>query len=127
MKIQKSKIQDDMISSNEILLRGAVMSLVGVLAYFSHEEERQPIVLLGFIMAFFVSIYLHRHFFPLLTAAIFAYVVASLQEYMHVQYVHNIITDTYWAVGNSLLAISFFNFGWNLIFKYKWSKNDDKH
>lgn len=120
----KKKIK---ISYNEILLRVVVMILVCVLVYFSGLKDADKVITLGgFLLSFFVSIYLHRHFFPLMTASIFMYLVASLQNFMLPQYVLESVTKAYWWIGHAFLTVSLANFGINLIFRYKIIKNGDK-
>ena len=123
----KNKINNlkETIDSKEILLRTMLLILTIVLVYYSDSTSRQVINIFGFLIAFFVSIKLHRHFFPLMTATLFMYLVASLQEFMNITYVYSVVTDTYWKLGNGLLIVSILRFTYTLIYKYKIVKNDD--
>ena len=123
----KNKINNlkETIDSKEILLRTMLLILTIVLVYYSDSTSRQVINIFGFLIAFFVSIKLHRHFFPLMTATLFMYLVASLQVFMNITYVYSVVTDTYWKLGNGLLIVSILRFAYTLIYKYKIVKNDD--
>lgn len=117
----KQKINNlkEKITSKEVMLRVIIVILTIILVYYADNTERQLINIIGFLIAFFISIYLHKHFFPLMTAALFFYLVASLQEFWNVRYVYSIITETYWFIGNAFLIVSVVKFAWDLKFKYK--------
>ena len=110
-------------SSKEILLRIIVMVLIIILVFYSGDKERQVVSIFGFLISFFISIYLHKHLFPFMTAAVFMFLVASMQEFWNVNYIDSIFTHTYWIAGNVLLIASLITFGWNLIFNYKIVEN----
>ena len=107
---QKVKNFKEKITSKEVMLRVMIVILTTVLVYYADNTERQLINIVGFLLAFFISIYLHKHFFPLMTAALFFYLVASLQEFWNIKYIHSIITETYWFIGNTFLIGSIIKF-----------------
>lgn len=115
----KKKTFKEKITNTELMLRFLILTLVATLVYYSDENERQIINLVGLGVAFFVSIYLHKHFFPLMTLTIFMYLVASSQIYWNKTYVDYSLTDNYWLIANCLLILSILNFGYQLIFRYK--------
>lgn len=117
----KQKITNlkEKISSKEVILRFMIVLLTSFLVYYSDVSEKQLLNVIGFLIAFFVSIYLHKHFFPLMTVALFFYLVASLQEFWNVKYIHSVVTDTYWKIGSLFLIVSILKFGWDLKYKYK--------
>ena len=122
---QKIKNLKKTIDTKEILLRSMILLVTVVLVYYSDTTSRQVLSILGFLTAFFVSIYLHKHFFPLMTATLFMYLVASLQEFWDITYVNSVVTETYWKLGNGLLIVSVLRFAYNIIYDYKIVKNDD--
>ena len=60
-----------------------------------------------------------------MTATLFMYLVASLQEFWDINYVHSVVTETYWKLGNGLLIVSVLRFAYTIIYNYKIVKNDD--
>ena len=122
---QKIKNLKKTIDPKEILLRSMILLVTVVLVYYSDTTSRQVLSILGFLTAFFVSIYLHKHFFPLMTATLFMYLIASLQEFWDITYVNSVVTETYWKLGNGLLIVSVLRFAYIIIYDYKTIKNDD--
>ena len=122
---QKIRNLKKTIDIKEVLLRSVILLVTIVLVYYSDTTSRQVLNILGFLMAFFISIRLHKHFFPLMTATLFMYLVASLQEFWDITYVNSIVTETYWKLGNGLLIVSVLRFAYTIIYNYKIVKNDD--
>ena len=122
---QKVKNFKEKITSKEVMLRVMIVILTTVLVYYADNTERQLINIVGFLISFFISIYLHKHFFPLMTAALFFYLIASLQEFWNINYIHSIVTETYWFIGNTFLIGSIIKFAWDLKFKYKIVEYED--
>ena len=122
---QKVKNFKEKITSKEVMLRVMIVILTAVLVYYADNTERQLINIIGFLVSFFISIYLHKHFFPLMTAALFFYLVASLQEFWNIKYIYSIITETYWFIGNTFLIGSIIKFAWDLKYKYKIVEHED--
>ena len=116
---QKVKNFKEKITSKEVMLRIMIVALTTILVYYSDNTERQLLNVIGFLVSFFISIYLHKHFFPLMTAALFFYLIASLQEFWNIKYIHSLVTETYWFIGNAFLIGSILKFAWDLKFKYK--------
>ena len=113
------------IDIKEVLLRSVILLVTIVLVYYSDTTSRQVLNIFGFLVAFFISIKLHKHFFPLMTATLFMYLVASLQEFWDITYVNSVVTETYWKLGNGLLIVSVLRFAYTIIYDYKIVKNDD--
>lgn len=107
------------ITGNEVVLRFMIVLLTAILVYYSDVGDKILINVIGFLVAFFISIWLHKHFFPLMTAALFFFLVASLQEFWNVKYIHSIVTNTYWKIGNVFLIVSIVKFAYDLKFRYK--------
>ena len=120
MKQKFNKIREK-ITGMEVILRILTILLVAFLVYFSEKTEREIITVVGFAIAFIISIYMHKHF---LTITTLFYLVASSQElYSGVE--KPPIIDTYWFIGNCFLIISIVTFAYRLIFKYKIIEHDD--
>ena len=117
----KQKINNikERITSKEVVLKFMIILLTSVLVYYSDVGDKKLINVIGFLAAFFISIWLHKHFFPLMTAALFFFLIASLQEFWNVNYIHNVVTNTYWKIGNVFLIVSVLKFAYNLKFRYK--------
>ena len=124
MKKRIKKLSES-IDTKEVLLRFMILLITIVLVYYSDNTSRQVLNIIGFLIAFFISIKLHKHFFPLMTATLFMYLVASLQEFWDIKYVHSVVTETYWKLGNGLLIVSILRFAYTIIYNYKIVKNDD--
>lgn len=124
MKKRIKKLSES-IDTKEVLLRFMILLITIVLVYYSDNTSRQVLNIIGFLIAFFISIKLHKHFFPLMTATLFMYLIASLQEFWDIKYVHSVVTETYWKLGNGLLIVSVLRFAYTIIYNYKTVKNDD--
>lgn len=114
-KINKIKKK---ITILEIISRILTITVVILLVHYSGKTERDIMNVVGFSLAFGVSLYLHRHFFPMMTATTFFYLLASTQQ-LYSGPEHPPIIDTYWSIGNILLMLSIGVFAYRLIFKYK--------
>lgn len=122
MNKKLSKIREQ-ISGYEVLLRLITIFLVIVLVYYSEKSERDIINVVGFSAAFLTSIYLHKQFFPMMTATTLFYLLASSQQ-LYSGDKEPPIVDVYWSIGNILLVVSIISFAYRLIFKYKIVEND---
>lgn len=122
MKKKLNKIREH-ISGYEVLLRLLTTVLVIVLVYYSEKSDREIINVIGFSIAFLTSIYLHKHFFPMMTATTLFYLLASSQQLYSGDKEPPII-DVYWSIGNVLLVFSILSFAYRLIFKYKIVEHD---
>lgn len=120
------KITKERITMWEVIARIITMILVFIISYFIKDSDRQYLSVLGLLVAFFCSIYLHRHFFPFLTAAITCFLLGSVQELWNASYVYLPVTRFLWVSGNILLPIGIIDFMLKLIFKYKIVENDHK-
>ena len=104
MNKKLNKIREQ-ISGYEVLLRLITTVLVIVLVYYSEKSEREILNVVGFAIAFLTSIYLHKHFFPMMTATTLFYLLASSQQLYSGENEPPII-DIYWSIGNVLLVVS---------------------
>jgi hypothetical protein len=113
------------ITIKEVLLRMFIILTVFVLAYCSKDTSKQIISVIGFLIAFFASLYLHKHFFPFLILAILCYLMASLQELWNERYVYLQVTKFLWTAGNIFLPLGVLNFLYKIIYKYKIIENEE--
>lgn len=112
------------VTTKEILSRILIILLVSVLAIYSNDSQKEVITTGVFFLSFCGSIYLHRFFFPVITASIFFFLVASMQDLWHEGYEHLPITRTYWFLGNLLLAVGIVDLVWKIVFKFKIKKDE---
>ena len=112
MKTQK-------ITVTEVILRILIILLVFTLAYFSKDSTKQIYSVGGFLIAFLVSVYLHKHFFPFIILSILCYLMASTNELWNASYTYLPVTKILWSAGNIFLPIGIINFAYRLFFKYK--------
>ena len=117
MKQKFNKIREK-ITGMEVILRILTILLVAILVYFSGKSEREISTVFGFAIAFIISIYMHKHFFPMMTITTLFYLLASSQELYSLGKPPAIV-DTYWFIGNCFLIVSIITFAYRLIFKYK--------
>ena len=122
MKNKLSKMKES-ITGIELITRLLTIFIVIVLVHYSDKTERDIMNVIGFSIAFGVSIYLHKHFFPMMTATTLFYLLASTQQ-LYSGDSRPPIIDTYWSIGNILLVLSIIVFAYRLIFKYKIIEND---
>ena len=103
----------------EVLIRILIIVMTALIVYYSKHNEREIINLIGFFIAFVISIFLYKHFFPILTGSLFFYLIASLQEYWNPTYTTLPITLFYWNFADVLLIVGIIDFAWKMNFKYK--------
>lgn len=113
------------ITKNEVLIRLLIILLVFALAYYSGDSEKQIVSVVGFVIAFGISLYLHKHFFPFVSVAIACYAMAASQELWSAEYTYLPITKLLWSIGNILLPLGFMSFLYRIIFKYKIVDNEN--
>lgn len=114
------------ITKKEAVIRAFIVSVVLWITYITKEEDRGIINVIALLMAFFGTLYLHKHFFPLFTLTIVCYLTAACQELWSPQYIHLKITDYLWTAGNLLMPLAVFDFMYQIIFKYKIVENGQK-
>ena len=74
---------------------------------------------IGFLAIFFASIYLHKYFFPFLTAASSFYVAVETQSLWNEDYKYMLSTTAYRFLGDMFLIAAMIDFALKMIFKYK--------
>ena len=113
------------LPQKEAIFRTLMVIAVVIISVYAKDSHKQVINSLAFLFAFFCSIYLHRYFYPLFVAAMFFYLIASLQELWNANYAYLTITKIYWTIGNILLPIGLIDFIYRLLFKYKIAKDEN--
>lgn len=107
------------ITKKEAVIRVIVITLALCVAFYAKDGHRQILNTAALLVAFFGTIYLHKHFFPLFVLAFFCYVTASAQELWSQSYVYLPVTKFLWSAGNFLIPFAVLDFIYRLVFKYK--------
>lgn len=113
------------IEIREIVVRAITIILVGLLAYYSEDIHKQLINVIGFLVAFVVTMYYRKHFFPYLALSIFFYLSASMQELWNEEYVYQPITRIMWTMGNIFFPLGILNFIYRLYFSNTKNENHE--
>lgn len=95
-----------------------------LLAHSSGDYNKQVLSMIGLIITFIISLYMHKHFFPLFIGAIGCWLTAASQELYSDQYVYLPSTRMFWTLGNILLPLGVADFIYRLIYKYKIVENE---
>ena len=114
------------IRVSQILVEILVICLIIISSMYFDDSERQIVNVLGFLIAFFASIYMHKFFFPFILLAVTAYLLAGTQELYNSSYIYLPITKILWTIGNVSLPIGIVHFIDKIIFKFKIVERDEK-
>ena len=114
------------IRVSQILVEILVICLIIISSMYFDDSERQIVNVLGFLIAFFASIYMHKFFFPFILLAVTAYLLAGTQELYNSSYIYLPITKILWTIGNVSLPIGILHFIYKIIFKFKIVERDEK-
>ena len=107
------------IAIKEVIIKFLIIIISGIIAIYTDEETKQWINVIAFGSAIIFTFYLRKHFFPLMTASLFCYFAASVNEIFEPSYRYTPFTIMLWNIGNILLPISLFTFILQLTFTYK--------
>lgn len=113
------------ITKWEILSRVLLILFAAVFAYYAKDGTKQILSTLGLTIAFGISIFLHKHFFPLFMGAILCWLIASTQELYSAKYTYLESTKLFWSLGNLLLPLGIADFLYKLKYKYKIVEHED--
>ena len=113
------------ITKWEVLSRVLLILFAAVFAYYAKDGTKQILNNLGLTIAFGISIFLHKHFFPLFIGAILCYLIASTQELYSAEYTYLESTKLFWSLGNLLLPLGIADFLYKLKYKYKIVEHED--
>ena len=123
---QKMKIMDKKtITKWEILSRILLIFFAALFAYNAKDYDRQILSTVGLTVAFGISVFLHKHFFPLFMGAILCWLIASTQELYSAKYTYLESTKLFWSLGNLLLPLGIADFLYKLKYKYKIVEHED--
>lgn len=123
--VKKFILQKEKITIRNIIINFCIILIVLFVSYFSDDNQKQLISLIGFLIAFFGTIVLRKHFMPFMFLSIFAYLLASLQEFWNEDYVYLPVTKLLWTIGNLFLPIGILHFMYRLFFKFEIVDNED--
>ena len=114
------------IDKYEIAVRFIIIVGCFLMAYYSEPQSKQAINVVGFTIAFLISLYLHKHFFPFVSIAVACYAVAAGAELWGEQYAYTPLTIFFWNAGNLLMPIGFISFLYRIYYKFKNVSDEDK-
>ena len=127
LKIQNWwKIQRKKITIEEVIIRYLIIVVAGAISIYSDEETKQWINVIAFGSGLIFTFYMKKHFFPFMSAALFFYFTASINEMFEPAYRYTPFTITLWNIGNILLPIALLTFILQLTFTYKIVEKNDK-
>ena len=115
------------ITIEEVIIRYLIIILAGVISIYSDNETKQWINVIAFGSGLIFTFYMREHFFPLMTASLFCYFTASVNEIFEPSYRYTEFTIMLWNIGNILLPIALFSFILQVTFTYKIIKRNDKN
>ena len=120
------RIQKKKITIEEVIIRYLIIVVAGAISIYSDEETKQWINVIAFGSGLIFTFYMRKHFFPFMTASLFFYFTASVNEMFEPAYRYTPFTITLWNIGNILLPIALLTFILQLTFTYKIVERNDK-
>ena len=114
------------ITIKEVIIRCLIIIISGVISIYSDDETKQWINVIAFGSGLIFTFYMRKHFFPFMTASLFFYFVASVNELFEPAYRYTPFTIILWNIGNILLPIALFTFILQITFIYKIVEKDDE-
>ena len=128
MKIKNWWInQKKKITIEEVIIRYLIIIIAGVISVYSDDETKQWINVIAFGSGLIFTFYMRKHFFPLMTASLFCYFTASVNELFEPAYRYPPFTIMLWNIGNILLPAALFTFILQITFTYKIVKRNDEN
>ena len=127
LKIKKWWInQKKKITIEEVIIRYLIIIVAGAISAYSDNETKQWINVIAFGSGLIFTFYMREHFFPFMTACLFFYFTASINEMFEPAYRYTEFTIMLWNIGNILLPIALFTFILQVTFTYKIIKRNGK-
>ena len=127
MKIKNWWInQRKKITIEEVIIRYLIIIVAGAISAYSDNETKQWINVIAFGSGLIFTFYMREHFFPFMTAALFFYFIASVNELFEPAYRYTQFTIMLWNIGNILLPVALLTFILQVTFTYKIIKRNDK-
>ena len=114
------------ITIEEVIIKFLIIVISGIIAMYTDDETKQLINVIAFGSGLIFTFYVREHFFPFMTAALFCYFTASVNEMFEPSYRYTSFTIMLWNIGNILLPISLFTFILQITFTYKIVEKDDE-
>ena len=114
------------ITIEEVIIRYLIIIVAGVISAYSDNDTKQWINVIAFGSGIIFTFYLRKHFFPLMSASLFCYFAASVNEMFEPLYRYTPFTIMLWNIGNILLPIALFTFILQVTFTYKIIKRNDE-
>ena len=115
------------ITIEEVIIRYLIIIIAGAISINSDDQTKQWINVIAFGSGLIFTFYLRKHFFPLMTASLFCYFAASVNELFEPTYRYTPFTIMLWNIGNILLPIALFTFILQVTFTYKIIKRNDEN
>ena len=118
--------QKKKITIEEVIIRYLIIIVAGAISAYSDNETKQWINVIAFGSGLIFTFYMREHFFPFMTAALFFYFIASVNELFEPAYRYTQFTIMLWNIGNILLPVALLTFILQVTFTYKIIKRNDK-
>ena len=119
--------QKKKITIEEVIIRYLIIIVAGVVSAYSDNDTKQWINVIAFGSGLIFTFYMREHFFPLMTACLFFYFTASVNEMFEPSYRYTEFTIMLWNIGNILLPIALFSFILQVTFTYKIIKRKNEN
>jgi hypothetical protein len=119
LKIKNWWKNKEKINIKEVIIRYLIIIVAGVISAYSDNDTKQWINVIAFGSGLIFTFYMRKHFFPLMTASLFCYFSASVNELFEPSYRYTPFTITLWNIGNLLLPIALLTFISQITFTYK--------
>ena len=115
------------ITIEEVIIKYLIIVVAGAISIYSDDETKQWINVVAFGSGLIFTFYLRKHFFPLMTASLFFYFIATVNEIFEPSYRYTEFTIMLWNMGNILLPIALFSFILQVTFTYKIIKRNNEN
>ena len=115
------------ITIEEVIIKFLIIVISGVISAYSDNDTKQWINVIAFGSGLIFTFYMREHFFPFMTATLFFYFTASVNEMFEPAYRYTEFTIMLWNIGNILLPIALFTFILQITFTYKIVKRNDEN
>ena len=126
MKIPSWGKSKKRITIKEVIIRCLIIIVAGFIVVYTDDETKLWIDVIAFGSGLVFTFYMRKHFFPFMTAALFFYFIASVNEIFEPAYRDTPFTIMLWNIGNILLPIALFTFILQVTFIYKIVERNDK-
>ena len=115
------------ITIEEVIIRYLIIIVAVVISAYSDNDTKQWINVIAFGSGLIFTFYMREHIFPLMTACLFCYFTASVNEMFEPSYRYTEFTIMLWNIGNILLPTAIFSFILQVTFTYKIIKRKNEN